>query len=67
MCTGCYNDFYNHGGVNGNTKECWLFEDAVIVKKKKVHIDQMPPWKQKATNVLSCRAEQRYVFVDEEC
>jgi len=25
-CAGCEQDFYNHGGVDGSTKECWLLK-----------------------------------------
>ena len=62
LCSGCYNDSYNHG--LGGSKECWSFESAKVVKRKKVHIDQVPPWEQEAIEVLDCRTERRFVFVD---
>ena len=61
-CAGCYNDVYNHG--LGGATECWAFADAKLVWRKKVHIDQIPPWTQKASKYLVCRLEQRYVFVE---
>lgn len=33
MCSGCRDDFYNRGGVNGQTKECWMFATAKVVDK----------------------------------
>lgn len=27
-CSGCYNNFYNNGGVDGKTKQCYHFKDA---------------------------------------
>ena len=64
MCIGCDDDFYNAKNPLG-VKECWCFQRAKVVKKKKVHINQVPPWKQKAIRVLSCRHEKHYVFVGE--
>ena len=67
MCVGCYNDDYNRG--LGGAKECWSLETAEPVMKKKVHMDDVPPWTQKPIKVLSCRREQRYIFVgpNQEC
>lgn len=31
MCSGCYNNQYNHG--LGGAKECWSFQDAKVVDK----------------------------------
>ena len=60
-CDGCYNDEYNRG--LGGAKQCWSLEDAKIVWRKRVHINQMPPWKQKAERYPSCYRVQQYVFV----
>jgi hypothetical protein len=59
-CSGCYNEIYN----GGMAKECWSLEDAKMVLKKEVHIDQVPPWKQKPKKVLSCYHRQRYIYVE---
>ncbi len=61
-CPGCYCDDYNHG--LGGAKECWSLDRAEVVWRKRVHIDQRPPWNQKARRMLSCYHAQRYVFVD---
>ena len=64
-CVGCHSDFYNHGGVTGNTKECWSFKNAELIKRKKVHINQRPPWNQKPTLKPSCyrTPNSGYVYV----
>ena len=63
-CVGCYNDAYNHG--LGGTQECWSFADAELAMRKEVHIDQRPPWKQKAKLLPKCYGRQRYVYVGPE-
>lgn len=62
-CAGCYNDFYN-GRNDLGVKECWSLESAKMVWKKEVHIDQRPPWTQKAQRFLSCYRKQRHVYVE---
>lgn len=62
MCSGCYNDEYNHG--LGGAKECWSFESATVKLQKEVHINQMPPWKQKPEKMLSCFNRPQWVYVD---
>ena len=52
-CAGCRNNFYN-GNNPYNVKECWSLEKATLISRKKVHIDQIPPWKQKPGKYLSC-------------
>jgi hypothetical protein len=61
-CSGCRDDFYNHSG-NSNTGECWCLADAEVEMKKFVHIDQRPPWNQKAVKTLSCHRRPRHVGV----
>ena len=61
-CRGCRNDFYN-GNNNLGVKRCWSFDKAKVVWKKRVHINHVPPWKQKATRVLDCYHAQGYSFV----
>ena len=62
MCNGCEENFYNGHNPYG-IKECWNLKSAKVVKKKKVHIDQVPPWEQKPIKVLSCYHQKRFVFV----
>lgn len=60
-CTGCEQNFYNGNNPYG-IKECWNLESAKLVLKKKIHINQVPPWKQKPIKVLSCYQQKHYVF-----
>jgi hypothetical protein len=60
-CSGCYCDDYNHG--LGGAKGCWHRKDGKMIMRKEVHIDQRPPWKQKAIKLPSCYHRQRYVYV----
>jgi len=60
-CIGCYNNDYNYG--LDRAKECWCFETAELIWRKEVHIDQVPPWNQKAKKLPSCYKKQRYVYV----
>ena len=61
-CGGCYCNFYN-GNNDMNIKECWSLEDAKLVLKKQVHINQVPPWKQLPIKVLDCYRRDGYIFV----
>ena len=38
-CAGCYDNFYN-----SHDKKCWSLDDATLVRKKLVHINDVPPW-----------------------
>lgn len=62
-CNGCRQDFYNGSNPYG-IKECWNLKSARLVWKKQVHINQIPPWKQKPIKVLNCYSCRNYVFVD---
>ena len=61
-CSGCYNDFYNDHNPLG-VKECWSLKDAVLIMRKEVSIDQVPPWTQKARLLPNCYSRQRFVYV----
>ncbi len=61
-CSGCHSNFYNGNSPYG-VKECWLLKTAKLVKKKKVHINHVPPWKQAPIKVPDCYRQQGYVFV----
>lgn len=73
MCSGCRNDRYNMGvgfverqGIDApvTCEECRYLKEAQVVKRKRVSISQTPPWRQKATKVLSCYSVQGYVFIE---
>jgi len=63
-CVGCYNNDYNYG--LGGAKECWSLADATLIKRKRVHINQIPPWKQPAELLPACYTQPQYVFVGPE-
>jgi ArsR family metal-binding transcriptional regulator len=62
-CSGCSENFYN-GNNDLGVQECWSFKSAKILKRKKVPLDQCPPWKQPAAYYMSCRRERGYVFIN---
>jgi len=67
-CIGCENNFYN-GNNPYNVKVCWSLKDAKLILRKRVHINQIPPWKQKPSKVLSCYHQKGYAFIngDRQC
>ncbi len=65
LCAGCDNNFYN-GNNDLDIKGCWSLASSKIVFKKKVHVDQAPPWNQEPIEVLSCYHQKRYVFVGKD-
>jgi hypothetical protein len=66
-CSGCYCNDYNYG--LGGSRECWSLEDAKMIMRKEVSIDQIPPWNQEAKLLPSCYRRSRYVYVkpDQTC
>ena len=66
-CSGCYCNDYNHG--LGGAKECWHLDTMKLAPRKEVHVDQRPPWNQRATLLPTCYHRQRYVYVaaDQTC
>lgn len=64
MCVGCRENFYNGNNALG-VKECWGLSTAREVKRKKIGLWDTPPWShQPVVEVLSCRTEKGYVFVE---
>ena len=61
-CAGCEQNFYNGNNPLG-VQECWSLDGAKLIWRKEVHIDQRPPWNQKARMFMSCFQRRRYVFV----
>ena len=62
-CEGCYNNIYN----GGMAKECWNLKDAKVMKRKRVHINDVPPWEhQPVATTLSCFRVSKFVFVKPE-
>ncbi len=61
-CAGCEDDFYNHNLAANNELGCWRLKEAKLVSRKKIPLSQVPPWKQKPIEVLSCYRQKGYVF-----
>lgn len=61
-CQGCRNDFYN-GNNDLGISECWSFPSAKLIKRKRVHINHVPPWNQNAEYYPDCYRQAQYVFV----
>lgn len=64
-CKGCRDDYYNHGN-NSTTGRCWMLPSMKLVSKKRVPMDQPPPWTQKPVQVPDCKHERGYVFVGKD-
>ncbi len=63
-CHGCYNEFYHCGGVNGDTKKCWSFDNAEMSKGRVQSIDALPKDYRGAWILIpDCYRRQRY-FVE---
>jgi hypothetical protein len=60
-CVGCYNDDYNHG--LGGATGCWSFETAVVQLRRRVRMDEAPPWKAKPERRPSCYRQTGFIFV----
>ena len=61
-CAGCYNNDYNFG--LGGSSECWSFDSMKLIKRKKVGINDVPPWTWKAIKYPNCYQKRGYVFIN---
>ena len=62
-CYGCEQDFYNDKNPLG-IKECWSLADMTIIWRKKVSVDQRPPWTQAFKRYPHCYQQTRYFFIN---
>ena len=62
-CIGCEDNFYNGNNPYG-VKECWHFKSAEIIKRKKVGLNDVPPWTWKPQKYPNCYSQKGYVFID---
>ena len=64
-CAGCRDDFYNTSelAVGGM---CWSRKTGKIVKRLKVHMDQVPPWKNPVRDYPDCYRAKGHVMVKPE-
>ncbi len=63
-CAGCHDDVYNHGC--GGSNRCWSLAGMKLVLKKQIHINQRPPWTQKAIRVPDCYRRKGFVYVGKD-
>lgn len=64
FCVGCENDYYNNRGTSAAADGlCWSIRSASLELRRKVPLDQRPPWKQPAKKVLSCYHQRGFVFM----
>lgn len=60
-CAGCYNDDYNRG--LGGAKECWSLDTMYVTLRRRVHRDEVPPWRAAPEALPSCYQQRGYIFV----
>ncbi len=63
-CSGCHDNFYNQGGVDGKCPGCWSLKDAKIIWRCMIHINVMPSeyHKYKKERMPSCYHRPQYGF-----
>lgn len=61
-CIGCEQDFYN-GKNDIGVKQCWHLEDARIILRRRVGMNDMPPWQRKPERLPSCYQQRGFIFV----
>ena len=64
-CTGCKDNFYNAKG-NSPTGECRLLSGAKLIARRRVAIDERPPWRRESEILPECYRQHGYIFVDPE-
>lgn len=62
-CIGCEDNFYNRNNPF-NIEKCWHLKDAKLIKRKRVGINEVPPWKRKSELLPDCYSQKGCVFVD---
>lgn len=66
-CSLCHDDYYNSSQTSGSsTGICWCRDDAKVVWRKEVSIDQRPPYTQKARRFPSCYHRPRYGYINQK-
>ena len=64
-CVGCRDDFYNGKNQYG-IQECWCLATAQLIKRKRVAMDERPPWIREPEVLPSCYRQKGYIFVKPE-
>ena len=60
-CAGCYNDDYNRG--LGGATECWSLATMYVTLRRRVHRDEVPPWRAAPEALPNCYQQRQYIFV----
>lgn len=61
-CVGCRDNFYN----NRPEGDCWLLETAELIKRKRVRMDEVPPWQAEPEELPNCYNASGFIFVSPE-
>jgi len=62
-CLGCEQDFYNGKNQLG-VPECWLLRTAKLASRRRVRMDEVPPWTAKPERLPQCYRQRGYIFVE---
>ena len=61
-CIGCNDNFYNGNNPYG-IQVCWALDRAKLIMRKRVGLNDRPPWTRKPEKLPDCYREKGYVFV----
>ena len=61
-CHGCRDDFYN-GKNDLGVKQCWHLPRAKVIRRRRVGINEPPPWTRKPEKLPDCYRQSGYIFV----
>lgn len=64
-CPGCEDNFYN-GHNPYDIKDCWGLQTAKLIMRKRVGMNDIPPWNGPAEKLPSCYKKRGYIFVRPE-
>jgi hypothetical protein len=62
-CIGCEDNFYN-GNNSLGVSECWMLDQMKLIKRKKVGMNDVPPWIWKPQKFANCYKRKGYVFIN---
>lgn len=65
-CSGCRDDYYNHGGSTIRGDECWSLENAKVIDLILVPLDEVPPHRGKPQKRPHCYRKPGYASYRKE-
>jgi hypothetical protein len=69
-CAGCRDNVYNRQSntvLGLATGQCWCLGTARLVRRKQIHINDIPPWHWQPVQVVpSCYRKAGYVYVGKD-